>query len=651
MRRLSLILALAIVSASMATAGGRYPSYFFPTGDVYWVGVSPSGDWVAAAVTNGERHGLMAQRLGGGGPRVLQTGDEKWPITQVSWAGQDTLLARFGSGRRVRWILVQLEAGGAEGFEFDARPFVAGGWLVDALPFSDEELLWHFGDGRHNYVHRIRIDDLLERGVGFRAARGKRRIGKQVAKIPGSVRRWLVDSDEVVRAAVRTEENSYTILYRARAGEDFVPIANYEGRAQDLKKPFGFTQDGSKLIVAARDRNATIGIYEFDPDTRRVGREIFQSDALDVDYIWVDPLTRDVFSYTYSDGAETRRGYIPEASERFAGRLGDRDPDMESIHIVSSNADRTRFVFRVEGADEPGAYYLRDTAKNETLEIGQTGSKIVREYLSDMVTFQVTSTDGLEIEALLTVPSRAGPGPFPLLVMPHGGPIGVHDRREYRPDVQYFASWGYAILQANYRGSSGYGREFEAAGMREWARGIEDDLDAAIRATVGRSDIDGDRVCIIGGSYGGFSALASAIRHPEWFDCAVTINGVMDVPLMGETSDMADSRRVLEAFEGVVGDLERERDQLLAISPAYRVEDLQTPVMVVYGDRDRRVDRDHAERVLLMLEFHGHEHAVHRVEGGRHRFTRDQRIRSLPAIRAFFDRHMAAGAPRIGSQP
>ena len=153
-------------------------------------------------------------------------------------------------------------------------------------------------------------------------------------------------------------------------------------------------------------------------------------------------------------------------------------------------------------------------------------------------------------------------------------------------------------------------------------------------------EIDGDRICILGGSYGGFSALASAIRHESRYRCAGTINGVSDIPLIGESSDMADSARALARFEEVAGDLETERDKLLSISPAYHLDHVETPILVVYGDADRRVDPDHAFRVAMMLRLYGKEYEEIRVRAGAHSFTRDQWVGVLPPIRRFLTKHL-----------
>src|SRR5690606_16599332 len=160
--------------------------------------------------------------------------------------------------------------------------------------------------------------------------------------------------------------------------------------------------------------------------------------------------------------------------------------------------------------------------------------------------------------------------------------------------VQYLASVGFVVLEVNYRGSSGYGLEFIEKGRRQWAKGIEDDIDAAVEWAMGRAEIDGRRICIIGGSYGGFSALTSILRHRERYRCAVSINGVTDVPLLGHSSDLADSKKAMAFFDEFVGDFETEREKLIEISPVYRMNEVETPILIVQGSADRRVDPDHA---------------------------------------------------------
>jgi dipeptidyl aminopeptidase/acylaminoacyl peptidase len=197
----------------------------------------------------------------------------------------------------------------------------------------------------------------------------------------------------------------------------------------------------------------------------------------------------------------------------------------------------------------------------------------------------------------------------------------------------------------NYRGSSGYGLAFENLGKKQWAKGIEDDIDAAVEHAMGLSTIDADRVCIIGGSYGGFSALASIVRHRDRYRCAVTMSGVTDVPLMADSSDMADSRFAMEYFQEYVGDLETEREKLIEISPAYQTERMAVPILIVQGTVDRRVDPDHAHRLVAMLQLRDKPYEAMFVEGAGHGFDADQWPLVAIRLRRFLSRHLR---PEVG---
>ena len=203
----------------------------------------------------------------------------------------------------------------------------------------------------------------------------------------------------------------------------------------------------------------------------------------------------------------------------------------------------------------------------------------------------------------------------------------------------------------NYRGSSGYGRRFQEAGKREWALGIEDDIDAAVELVMARPEIDASRVCMVGGSYGGFSALASLVRHPDRYRCAVTINGVTDIPLLFETSDFADSPRALESFAEIVGDPESERDRLIELSPLYRTAEIRAPVLVVFGTADRRVDPEHAHRLLLMLEAQGGRFEELEIRDGAHSPTPREWTLIARRLRHFLTRQLHPGATVLPDPP
>ena len=350
-----------------------------------------------------------------------------------------------------------------------------------------------------------------------------------------------------------------------------------------------------------------------------------------------DSVTGDLVAAIYGESGETRFHYFPEYRDAFLSRI-DAEWKAETVAVVSKSVDRSKFVFLVSGSTNPGDFYFQSMAGKPS-QVAQIAGEVDREQLTPVKSIHVKSSDGTQVEAFLSI-SRAAKGPAPLVVMPHGGPIGVHDSREYDPLVQYLTSWGFAVVQVNYRGSSGYGLAFERLGKKQWALGIEDDIDAAVEHAMKMTEIDEGRVCIVGGSYGGFSALASVIRHRGRYRCAITLNGATDIPLLYDSSDFADSKQIMEFYREYVGDLATERDKLIEISPVYRSADLDVPILVVHGTADRRVDPDHAHRLILMLELYGKEYESVTVKDAEHSFDRGEWIVVARAARRFLTKHL-----------
>jgi dipeptidyl aminopeptidase/acylaminoacyl peptidase len=236
--------------------------------------------------------------------------------------------------------------------------------------------------------------------------------------------------------------------------------------------------------------------------------------------------------------------------------------------------------------------------------------------------------------------------------MPHGGPIGVQDTRDFDPVVQSLAASGYAVLQMNYRGSSGRGTGFLEAGHGAWGTGIEDDIEDALDHVVASGRVDGDRVCIFGGSYGGYSALIGITRRPQRYRCAAAFAAVTDLILFGsQFFDNEDARR---AVAQILGDPDADRERLIAVSPAYRASEMDVPILLIQGGRDRVVDPEHAYRMRAMLDASGKPYEWMWMEDAAHSPTPAQWLELLERLDGFLARHLKparASAPRSRRRP
>ena len=629
-----LIAALSIASMDRECLAGQSAEILFPISAVQQILISPGGDWIIAHAIYGKADGILVQSTSTS--EITNVFATRMSLGWINWIDRNTIIAEFVEDSQRRTLVIRFRQT-ETGLEFDEDWIVSEGWLVDPLPLIDKELIWGTWERGSHSIRRVDVRRLINHG---RKRNPRDSVGPRLASVKGDSARWIVDRNGNPRAVERSDDGKHTILVRDEGETDFREVYSFDDNDEASEISLkSLSPDQRHIIASAYNGNDTKGLFEFDPATGKLGETLFLRDDADVSDLVVDPITRELIAAAYEKEGETHYHYFASYAKNLLADLSDEFPK-ESIAVISSSADRRSSVFWVSGATNPGTHYFHDSRAGKTTKIAQRGAAIDRESLAPVNGFVVKSQDGTNVEAYLTLPESTRGEVVPLVVMPHGGPIDVRDRKQYDPFVQYLVSWGFAVLQPNYRGSAGYGRKFRESAKKAWAKGIEDDIDAAVEYAMALPEIDAERVCMFGGSYGGFSAVASVVRHKDRYRCAISLNGVSDVPLLYDSSDMADSRRVMAFYEEFVGDLKTERENLIAVSPAYHVAEIETPIFMIYGTADRRVDPDHSHRMLLMLETYGKEHDSMELEGMAHSPTRDEAIKIARAVRGYLTRYL-----------
>jgi dipeptidyl aminopeptidase/acylaminoacyl peptidase len=235
--------------------------------------------------------------------------------------------------------------------------------------------------------------------------------------------------------------------------------------------------------------------------------------------------------------------------------------------------------------------------------------------------------------------------------MPHGGPIGIRNQRTFDPEAQFIASLGYAVLQVNFRGSTGFGRAFREAGHGQLGRLIEDDIDSAIQAALAAYPLDAQRMCMVGASYGGYSSMMAALRWPQRFRCVASMAGFSDRVLQFTASDSGRSAEIRALLETFMGNPHRELDEMLATSPLYRYHELDVPLLLAHGTEDLRVDYEHTRRLVRMLELAGRPPSVVTLYGEGHAMdSPHNRERLWQALAGFLRQHLDAPAEQVTLQ-
>ncbi|UNK49524.1 S9 family peptidase [Lysobacter sp. S4-A87] len=528
----------------------------------------------------------------------LVTGDVQRLVTsaysadELMWKDSRTLIAATGDDDK-SYTLFRIGAANNGKRSITRLPISGTGRIVDLLPDVTNHILFEGFDSRGDLVvHRVELVGNREIS-GFQTAKSRDRLNVGVTKDVS----WYTDGRGQLRAAVVVRDEVAALVY----GRDGVyeEVLRWEGEGGF--RPVGLSYDGNTIYGYTDDDRGQRDLVAFDPVSRKVSRTVFSKPGVDLSGVVFNERREPVAARYYQSGRlvteyfdETNRNLDRTLQAAFPGRM---------VAVLDRSRDDKQLILWVSASDHPPELYHLDMVRKQAALL-----EAVAPWLSDMkfspaYVMNVKSSDGLSIEAFLTLPP--GTDKRPLVVFPHGGPIGVSDRLTFDRDVQFLAAQGYAVLQVNYRGSDGYGKAFREAGHRNYGRLIEDDIDAAVRSALAAYPLDESRMCTLGASYGGYSALVSAVRWPGRFRCAVSLSGLSDRTLFFTASDAARSAQVRPLMERVMGDPRTDMAEMQATSPLYHVDSLKLPVMLVHGREDVRVDFEHTRRLVRMLNLQG----------------------------------------------
>ncbi|MEO0607658.1 MAG: alpha/beta fold hydrolase, partial [Pseudomonadota bacterium] len=305
--------------------------------------------------------------------------------------------------------------------------------------------------------------------------------------------------------------------------------------------------------------------------------------------------------------------------------------------ISDRSYDESTLIVSIEYPNNPPRYYVTQVGSGEYRELGAEYPDLGPHNLGSMHRTVFEARDGLPIEAFITLPAGMADrpdAPIPFLMMPHGGPA-ARDYVQYDPLSQLLASRGYGVLQMNFRGSDGYGRQFEAAGEGEWGRAMQDDIADGAFWLIENGYADPDKICIFGWSYGGYAALMGAARPQDPYICAASVAGVTDLQEIVRTnrSDIMARR---------IGDAWRDRDELRAHSPIYLADQMEIPIFLAHGQADTIVHVQHGIKMLQALSKAGKEVDEVAFALGDHSLSHSAyRQRLFVRLVAFLDEHLS----------
>ena len=499
--------------------------------------------------------------------------------------------------------------------------------IIQAVPDSDPDSLYVGINDRDKAWH-----DLYK----IKISTGERTlINENKDRYQG----MIFDNADKLRLAVRSAQNGDTELLRI--GADGTASKIYDCNLFETCSPLRFHKDNKRVYLQTNKGDGDlIELALLDVETGKI--EKVESDPLkkvDLGGVSFSNRTDQIIGTVYED-ERTRIYWQDKALKKdydfIKKKLGDRE-----ISFNSATADETKFIVSTFSDVDPGTVWLFDRKTRNLATLYQVREKLDRKSLAPMKPIRFKSSDGLEIPAYLTLPKGVEAKNLPMVVVPHGGPW-ARDSWGYHSYAQFLANRGYAVLQPNFRASTGYGKKFLNAGNNEWGQKMQDDITWGVKYLIDQGIADPKRVGILGGSYGGYATLAGVTFTPDLYAAAVAIVAPSNLQtLLESVPPYWEAARTI--FYKRMGDPNTPEglEQMKRQSPLTYADRIKTPLMVVQGANDPRVNKRESDQIVIALRDRGYavEYILAPDEG--HGFARPvNNMAMLAAAEKFLAKHL-----------
>ncbi len=567
------------------------------------------------------RMNVFVQKIDSDREPARVTSAKERNIAGFAWKTDDRLIFVQDTGGDENYHLYAVDADGSNTKDLTPFPKVQA-QIVDDLEDNPAEVL--VGLNKRNPqifdVYRLNINT------------GELVI---VAENPGNISRWRTDWDGQVRAAVATDGVNNTLLYRATETDAFAPLVTTDFK--ESIAPLYFTFDNKSLYVASnigRDKRA---IVRYDPLAKKEIEQIFAHTDVDAQTLLYSRKRKVITGVSFVTW-KLQYEFFDKEREDLQRELEQRLPGYE-VRVTGFNRAEDKCLVRTFSDRSLGAYYFYDLETKEFRKLADVSPWLDENELAEMKPITYESRDGMTIQGYLTLPKNTKAKNLPVVVNPHGGPWH-RDSWSYNPEVQFLTNRGYAVLQMNFRGSTGYGRKFWEASFKQWGRTMQNDITDGVQYLIEQGIADPKRIGIYGGSYGGYATLAALTFTPDVYACGVDYVGVSNLFTFIESIPPY-WKPYLEQLYAMVGHPEIDAAMLRAASPVFHVDKIRVPLLIAQGANDPRVNKNESDQMVAALKAKGIEvpYIVKDNEG--HGFHNEEnRFDFYRAMEQFLGKHL-----------
>jgi dipeptidyl aminopeptidase/acylaminoacyl peptidase len=602
-----LCVAWFVVWSSVAHTETLPIEHFFRNAKFTDVELSPSGRYLAAVGATGKRDGLIVVDLEKKEGAIVAALND-FDVRGFAWVNDERL---------VYWLTDNQSGWGEQ---------VASGLFAVDRDGKDPKLLAPTRDRgarvwRHPFfagvVHDGSDDILVVAGDRDVKSQDAYRMNTRTAKKtlltfenPGFLQNLIFDQQGVPRAAVGSDADGHIRInyVREKADEKWTEVLRWNPLKEDSGwTPIALDYDGT-LYVSTRQRSNTSAIYRYDWAGRKIGEKLAGHNRYDIGRgLIIDGVKKKIVGVN----AELDKQTTVWVDEQWATWQAQMDASLPGMVNRLQRGSSGQILVSSYSDRAPTTWFLFDPNKKSLEKVAESRPWIDSTKMAEQKFFQFTARDGMLIPAYLTTPTGRDAKNLPLVVLIHGGPNLRGETWHWQPQTQFLASRGYAVLQVDFRGSTGYGWKHFRAGWKQWGLAMQDDLTDGALHLVKEGIVDKSRMALMGGSYGGYATMQGLVREPDLFKCGVNIVGVTDLFFMHDVtwSDFAGSEGVMGLLRTRMGDpkIEVDREQLERTSPARNANRIVAPVLIAHGGQDRRVPIIHADTMRTALRKTGRE--------------------------------------------
>lgn len=625
--------------------------------DIDQIKLSPTGEYLALTVPLGDRTGLLTLKLADMSRMAAIQAGRNTHITELDWIGPERIV--YSMGQKYGDLKEPIPTGELYGIDVDGKNhdnlvgYRAGDTQPEAQsrvrrrkaerifaeliePVKDDPTevfiaTTPFNDGNSTYTQVDRLD-----------VRNGRRI--KVASAPITRARFTLDHAQRVRFARGADVNNLSkLFYRTDDDAEWI-VLNDQAESRTIMQPLGFSSDDTIAYLRVTSPRGPDSVQAMDTATRAM-REIVRDDIADPREVLRSPHDNAPIGVLIAAGMPKAVYFDPDSEAARVHRSLQASFPGQTVRVRQAAADGESTLFTVAGDRNSGEIYTFNLKTRKAAFLAAANSRIDPAQLGKVQPFAFAARDGVRIHGYLTLPPGSDGRQLPMVVMVHGGPFGEYDSGNYDTEAQAMATRGYAVLQPNFRGSGGYGSDFEAAGYRQWGRAMQDDVTDATRWAIAEGIADVNRICIHGSSYGAYAALMGVTREPTLYRCASGNVGLYDLRTQHRVSDTAEINWARNFLRDTMA-----MDRLAEDSPVTHADKIRVPVLLSAGAEDERTPPVHTERMRDALLKAGVpvETKIYKGEGHGY-FVAANLEDYLTRLLAFLDANIGANAKPAGA--